>query len=76
MGIRQIQLEIWPELDLAGFPKNGQMPDLPGPKHKSGTILMVTASDMSNQWRSQRGGAGGQGAQAPTETSPQNFYRV
>jgi len=35
--IRQILLEIRPEPDLAGFPKNGRIPDLPEPEQKSGT---------------------------------------
>jgi len=39
-AIRQIWLEVWPELDLAGFPKNGQFPDLPEPELKSGTSLV------------------------------------
>jgi len=29
--IRQIRLEIWPEPDLSGFPKNGWIPDLTKP---------------------------------------------
>jgi len=36
-GMDQIQLEIWTEPNLAGFLKNGQMPDLSEPK--SGTTL-------------------------------------
>ena len=40
-GIRQIRLEIWPEPDLAGFPKNGQIPDLPEPEPKSGKTLDI-----------------------------------
>ena len=36
-GIWQIRQEIKPELELAGFPKNGQISDLPEPK--SGTTL-------------------------------------
>jgi len=31
-------LEIWPEVDLAGFLKNGQIPHLPEPDPKSGSI--------------------------------------
>jgi len=27
-----MQLEIWPELDLAGFSKNGRILDFPEPK--------------------------------------------
>ena len=28
----QIRLDVWPEPDLAGFQKNGQIPDLPEPE--------------------------------------------
>jgi len=41
IGIRQIRLEIWPEPDLAGFPKNGRIPDLLEPK--SGTTVIKVA---------------------------------
>jgi len=30
-----------PELDLTGFPKNGQIPDLPAPGAKFGTTLIL-----------------------------------
>jgi len=41
-----MQLKIWPEPDLAGFPKNGRIPDLPESEAKSGTILIVLLLDM------------------------------
>jgi len=39
--ISEIQIEIWPEPELVGFPKNGRIPDLlqPEPEPKSGTSL-------------------------------------
>ena len=36
-GIRQICLEIWPEPDLTGFQKNGQILGMRQPEPKSGT---------------------------------------
>ena len=39
--IQQICLEIWLETDLAGFPKNGQIPNLPEPELKSSTTLVM-----------------------------------
>jgi len=36
----QIWPKFWPDPDLAGFAKNGQMPDPPEPK--SGTSLVAT----------------------------------
>jgi len=40
----QIRPKFWPEPDLAGFAKNGQMPDLPEPEPKSGTSLLRRSS--------------------------------
>jgi len=37
----QIRSKFWPEPDLAGFPKNGRIPDLPEPELKSGTSLVI-----------------------------------
>jgi len=37
----QIQLEIWQEPDLAGFPKNGRIADLP--ERKSGATLKISS---------------------------------
>jgi len=42
IGIRQIQLEIWPEPDLAGFLKNGRISDLPELQLKSGASLIAS----------------------------------
>jgi len=39
-GIHQIRLELWSEPDLAGFTKNGQIPDLLEMEPKSGTTLL------------------------------------
>ena len=41
-GICQIWLEIWPEPDLAGFLKNGQILNLPEPELKCGTTVSCT----------------------------------
>ena len=46
-GNRQILLEIWPEPDLAGFPKNCRIPDLPEPESKSDTTL--TTNDYNDE---------------------------
>jgi len=47
-GIFQIRLEIWPELDLAGFPENGRIPDLPEPE--SGTTRWHTYQQRRDRW--------------------------
>ena len=49
----QIRSKFWPEPDLAGFPKKGQMPDLPEPEPKSGTSLpKITHYFCSSFWLS------------------------
>ena len=40
-SIQQIQLALWPEPDLDGFPKNGRIPDLLKPEPKSDTTLLA-----------------------------------
>jgi len=53
-GIWPIWLEIWPELDLAGFLKNGLIPDLQEPKSCTSLFLNVVISccqvDCFEQW--------------------------
>jgi len=39
--IWHIRLENWPDPDLAGFSKNGRIPDLLEPERKSGTTLLL-----------------------------------
>jgi len=37
--VRQIRLEIMPEPNLAAFPKNGRIPDLPEPKSDTAIFM-------------------------------------
>jgi len=39
--LSEIRLEMWPEPDLAGFEKNGQILDLPKLEPKSGATLLT-----------------------------------
>jgi len=50
--IRQIRLEIWPEPDLAGFPKNGRILDLPEPKSRTSQVANDHESRSANRVQS------------------------
>ena len=73
-GIWQIRLEIWPELDLVGFPKNGRIPDFPEPK--SGTTRFFPSSKICSflcEWRHFVIGVGAQSTLGGTTFLPEKY---